>query len=108
MRVERLTRDLRAALSETKELHVDVDLSHAEAADGDKGAALADLALLITGGSPMVITALRTWCARDKNRKVELVRTGTKTSVTITGSPNAAQQQLIETFLGQADADEDA
>ena len=99
-RAERLTRNLRRTLSNVEDLDVDFAVGdRAGAADGEKGAGVADLALSATVAVPVatavtrvLVTAIREWCALERNRKVEVTVDG---SVVITGGIDEQTETIV-------------
>lgn len=99
-RAERLTRDLRRTLSTVDELEIDFAAGdRADRADGEKGGGLSGLALSATVAVPVatavtrvLVTAIREWCARERNRKVEVTVDG---SVVITGGIDEQTESIV-------------
>ncbi|MFB9743508.1 hypothetical protein ACFFOU_20560 [Pseudonocardia sulfidoxydans] len=101
---ERLTSELRLALTTDPSLHELTGLSFSaspSAQDGAKG--VTDVVALVVAGVPyakplatMLGQAISGWCARDRRTTVT-VHDGERT-IEIVGSPTAAQQELMEKF----------
>ncbi|MBF8192489.1 hypothetical protein ITP53_43785 [Nonomuraea sp. K274] len=102
LRHERQTRALYAVLTAIDGVNVDYLIPEPDTGDGRKGgvAELALVAAVSMAARPAVqllITAIKEWCATERNRKV-VVKDGDRT-IEITGRPDAAQERLIERFL---------
>lgn len=118
LRQERLTRDLYDELQKADGVDTGFVEGGADAREGRKGGLAGDVALwaAVTAAgrqtSQVLITLIREWCAREGHRKVEITVDGD--SVTITGRPDAGQEQIIRAFLERkaetrsADEDEEA
>jgi hypothetical protein len=101
LRAERLTRDLRDRLAGVADVQVDL-IAHEDTTSGHKGG-FGDLGMWVALAgptAPVLITAIKEWCGRDRHRKVELTRDGTSVTATITGDPTEAQERVIQRFLG--------
>ncbi|MEV5650225.1 hypothetical protein AB0L57_18415 [Nocardia sp. NPDC052254] len=99
-RAERLTRDLRRTLSTVDGLDVGFAIAdHPARAEGEKSAGSADLLLsaavtvpTATAITRVLVTAIREWCARERNRKVEVTGDG---SVVITGGVDEQTERIV-------------
>jgi hypothetical protein len=107
-RAERLTRDLRRTLSTVEDLEVDfAGTGRTDHVDGEKGAGFADLALSATVAVPVatavarvLVTAIREWCARERNRKVEIVgNEGVR--IIITGGFDEPTERIVRLLAGE-------
>ncbi|RLV08239.1 hypothetical protein CTZ27_05275 [Streptomyces griseocarneus] len=111
LRQERLTWQLHDALVNTDGLTVGFMEPATPAADGSKGGVLGDVALWAAVGtaarpvSQVLITAIKEWCATERQRKVELTYRGH--SVTIPARPDEAQLRLIREFMDRVDENRD-
>ncbi|MEU8583463.1 hypothetical protein [Streptomyces abikoensis] len=110
LRQERLTRSLHDAL--VKVDGVEVGFREASAPDGDgrKGGAAGDVALWAALGtaarplSQVLITAIREWCEKERQRKVEVTyRDG---SIVVPARPDEAQLRVIREFMDKVGRDE--
>ncbi|MEU4430048.1 effector-associated constant component EACC1 [Nocardia rhamnosiphila] len=107
-RSERLTRDLHRTLSTVEDLEVDfAGTDRAGQADGEKGAGVADLALsasvavpVATAVTRVLVTAIREWCARERNRKVEIAR-DEGGSIVITGGIDERTERIVRLLAGE-------
>lgn len=102
LRHERETRALYAALGAIDGINLDYLTPEIHAEDGRKGgpAELVLVAALGVAARPvaqLLITAVKEWCATERNRKV-VVKDGDR-SIEITGRPDAAQGRMIDRFL---------
>lgn len=115
-RAERLTRDLRRTLSTVEGLEVAfAESNHVDRPDGEKGTGFTDFALSATVAVPVatavtrvLVTAIREWCARERNRKVEIAgRDGV--SVVITGGIDEETERIVRLLArdGRGPAAED-
>lgn len=108
LREERLTRSLRDALADLEGVTVRLASGHGQTADGSKGGVVADLSLWAAvaysakPASQLLATAVKEWCAKERHRKVRIVR-GDR-SIEIQGHPDEAQERLVHEFLA-ADRD---
>jgi hypothetical protein len=100
LRQERLTRDLYEALHEAEGIAVGFETEGKALEAGQKGAGIGDVVLWAAAAlpaSPVLITLIKAWCARDQHRSVTV--THGKSSITITGRPDAAQERMVQEFL---------
>ncbi|TDD94634.1 hypothetical protein [Actinomadura rubrisoli] len=110
LRQERLTRDLLAELRRAEALEAGFS-EEAEAAapsgGARKGGQAGELALwaIAAAGSGqasrVLVTLIKEWSARARQRKVEIKSDAG--SITITGSPDEAQERLVLAFLDRHD-----
>ena len=112
LRQERLTRALHDVLVNVDGLTAGfVDSAPAAGGDGRKGGTAGDVALWAAVGaaarpaSQVLITVIREWCEKERQRKVELTYRGTN-SITIPARPDEAQIQLIREFMDKVGTDE--
>ena len=99
-RAERLTRDLRRTLSTVEGLDVGfTGADHTARAEGEKSAGAADLLLsaavtvpAATAVTRILVAAIHEWCARERNRKVEVTGDG---SVVITGGVDEQTERIV-------------
>ncbi|MGW1197726.1 hypothetical protein ACWD4B_18090 [Streptomyces sp. NPDC002536] len=104
LRQERLTRALHEELLKTDGVTAGFVDPAAPAGNGRKGGAAGDVALWAAVGaaarpaSQVLITAIKEWCEKERQRKVELTyRDGS--SLTIPARPDEAQQRVVREFL---------
>lgn len=106
LRQERLTHDLHEALHEAAGISVGFEPEEKIVEAGHKGAGVGDVALWVMAtlpASPVLITLIKAWCARDQHRTVTVTRG--KNSMTITGRPDIAQERMAREFLAHVNAD---
>ncbi|WP_433334571.1 effector-associated constant component EACC1 [Spirillospora sp. CA-294931] len=113
LRQERLTRDLRDHLLESDELTVRLGAEPSTPAPGHKGGLTGELALWVTlattGGtvtSKVLITLIREWSLRERQRKVEINVKGD--TITLTGRPDESQERLVREFIDRVDRERGA
>lgn len=100
LRQERLTRDLYDALRESDSLAVGFEDGEKPVEAGRKGAGATDVALWAAASMPaahVLITLIKEWCAKERQRTVKVAYRGR--SITITGRPDAAQERMVHDFL---------
>ncbi|NDU73857.1 hypothetical protein GWI34_14605 [Actinomadura sp. DSM 109109] len=109
LRRERLTRDLYDDLLRADGVGVRFAEEEPPPAGGRKGGSAGDVALWAAVGAAggqatrILVTLIKEWSARERHRKIEITYRGH--SVTITGSPDEAQERLIREFLDRSDGE---
>ncbi|MCZ4096676.1 hypothetical protein C8250_012315 [Streptomyces sp. So13.3] len=110
LRQERLTRALHDELAKADGAAVGFLEAGPATGDGHKGGVAGDVALwgsiaaAARPASQVLIALVTEWCAKERNRKVEMTYRGN--SVTISGRPDEMQEQMIRDFLGTVREDE--
>ncbi|MBV9313478.1 MAG: hypothetical protein JO100_06930 [Pseudonocardia sp.] len=114
LREERLSRSLRDALvgldGVTADLAIEREKHREKHLGGSKGATVADLSLLVAvavSAKPaweLLTTAVKEWCATERNRKVRITRGND--SIEIQGHPDEAQKRMVHEFLVAKQDDE--
>jgi Effector Associated Constant Component 1 len=105
LRQERLTRDLYEALLGAGGITVGFETDKKAVESGHKGAGVTDVVLWAAAAlpaSPVLITLIKEWCAKDRHRTVNVVHG--EHSITITGRPDPAQERMVRDFLSQVSA----
>ncbi|MFI0444578.1 hypothetical protein [Actinomadura sp. 6N118] len=112
LRQERLTRDLHDTLEQAAGIAVRFAEDDVQADPGSKGGLNGDVALwaaVAAGGQQaarIMVTLIREWSARERNRRVKITYRGG--SITISGKPDEAQERLIKEFLDRHDGERGA
>jgi hypothetical protein len=100
---ERLTRSLRAELSEAEDTEVRFAPTTSASSEQAKGVDVGDAALWVFLGTTtratarVVIEKIKAWSANERNRVVRV--TSGDVTIEIPGSPDEAQERIIQQLL---------
>ncbi len=103
-----MPRDLYDDLLGIDEIDMGFADRHSSAVPGSKGGLTGELVLWVTVAASgtqatrVLITSIREWSSRERNRKIEI--SYGDDSLTITGRPDQTQERLVGDFLNRIDS----